>query len=126
MEKDDLYERGRAMRFDMFGEPGVRGIDDADDFQEPLQDLVTRHCFGDIWSREGLDRKTRSMLTIAMLIGQSRPDQLKNHVRGAVANGVTKEEVREILAHASLYYGLPSVSDAWRHCREALKEVDAF
>jgi 4-carboxymuconolactone decarboxylase len=126
MEMDALYERGRQMRFDMFGEPGVRGLDDADDFQEPLQDLVTRHCFGDVWSREGLDAKTRSMLTIAMLIGQSRPDQLKNHVRGAVANGVTKAEVREILVHASLYYGLPSVSDAWRQCREALKEVDAF
>lgn len=126
MEKDALYERGRQMRFDMFGEPGVRGIDDADDFGEPLQDLVTRHCFGDVWSRPGLDPKMRSMLTIAMIIGQSRPDQLKNHVRGAVANGMTKEELREILVHASLYYGLPSVSDAWRHCRDALKDVDAY
>ena len=126
MQKDELYDRGRQMRLDMFGEPGVRGIDEADDFQEPLQDLVTRHCFGDVWSRAGLDARTRSMLTIAMLIGQSRPDQLKNHVRGAVANGVTKEEVREILVHAALYYGLPSVSDAWRHCREALTEVGAY
>jgi 4-carboxymuconolactone decarboxylase len=126
MEKDALYERGRQMRFDMFGEAGVRGMDDVDDFGEPLQDLVTRHCFGDVWSRPGLDPKIRSMLTIAMIIGQSRPDQLKNHVRGAVANGMTKEELREILVHASLYYGLPSVSDAWRHCRDALKEVDAY
>ena len=126
MEKDALYERGKQMRFDMFGEAGVRGIDDADDFGEPLQDLVTRHCFGDVWSRPGLDPKMRSMLTIAMIIGQSRPDQLKNHVRGAVSNGMTKEELREILVHASLYYGLPSVSDAWRHCRDALKEVGAY
>ncbi len=126
MEKDILYERGRQMRLDMFGEPGIAGMDDADDFREPLQDLVTRHCFGDVWSRPGLDRKTRSIITIAMIIGQSRPAQLKNHVRGAVANGVTKEEIREILVHASLYYGLPSVSDAWRQCVEALEEVGAY
>jgi len=124
--KDELYDRGRAMRLEMFGEPGVKGIDEADDFQEPLQDLVTRLCFGDVWSRDGLDRRTRSMLTIAMLIGQSRPDQLRNHVKGAVANGVTKQELREILVHATLYYGLPATSDSWRQVREALKEADAY
>ena len=126
MIKDELYDRGRAMRLEMFGEPGVKGIDEADDFQEPLQDLVTRLCFGDVWSRDGLDRRTRSMLTIAMLIGQSRPDQLRNHVKGAVANGVTKQELREILVHATLYYGLPATSDSWRQVREALKEADAY
>lgn len=126
MKKDELYDRGRAMRQEMFGEPGVRTIDSADDFQDPLQDLVTRHCFGDIWSRPGLDRRTRSLLTVAMLVGQSRPDQLRNHVKGAVSNGVTKEELRELLVHASLYVGLPSVSDAWRHVREALQEADAY
>src|SRR6188768_2397541 len=94
MKKDDSYERGRAMRFDMFGEPGVRSLDNADDFNAPLQDLVTRMCFGDVWSRPGLDRKTRSMLTIAILVGQSRPDQLRNHINGALANGVTKDEIR--------------------------------
>jgi|TARA_R100000501_G_scaffold17919_1_gene34937 4-carboxymuconolactone decarboxylase len=126
LKKDELYERGRAMRQDMFGEPGVRGIDEADDFTDPLQDLVTRLCFGDVWSRPGLDRRTRSMLTIAMLIGQSRPDQLRNHVKGALANGVTKEELREILVHASIYTGLPSVSDSWRHVRQALEESGAY
>jgi 4-carboxymuconolactone decarboxylase len=125
VKHDELYERGRAMRFAMFGEPGVRGIDEADDFLEPLQDLVTRHCFGDIWSRPGLDGRTRSMLTIAMLIGQARPDQLRNHVKGAVANGVTREEIREILVHAALYYGLPSVAASWRIARDALQEADA-
>lgn|SRR5690606_6704580 len=126
MTKDEAYERGRAMRFDMFGEPGVAGIDQADDFQEPLQDMVTRLCFGDVWSRPGLDRKTRSMLTIALIIGQSRPDQLKNHIKGAIANGVTKEEIREILVHATIYVGLPATSDSWRHAREALNDVGAF
>ena len=126
MEQDELYDRGRAMRLEMFGEPGVRGIDAADDFQEPLQDLVTRHCFGDVWSRPGLDRRTRSLLTIAMLVGQARPDQLRNHVKGAISNGATKEELRELLVHASLYVGLPSVSDAWRHVREALQDAGAY
>lgn len=126
MEQDELYRRGRAMRQEMFGEPGVRTIDTADDFTDPLQDLVTRFCFGDVWSREGLDRRTRSMLTVAMLIGQSRPDQLRNHVHGAVANGVTKQELREILVHAAVYYGLPAVSDSWRHVRQALEEAGAY
>lgn len=126
MKKDELYERGRAMRQEMFGDPGVRTIDSADDFTEPLQDLVTRFCFGDVWSREGLDRRTRSMLTIAMLIGQARPAQLRNHVQGAIANGVTKTELREILVHAAAYYGLPAVSDSWRQVRQALEEADAY
>lgn len=126
MKKDEAYERGRAMRFDMFGEPGVAGIDQADDFREPLQDMVTRLCFGDVWSRPGLDRKTRSMLTIALIIGQSRPDQLKNHIKGAIANGVTKEEIREILVHATIYVGLPATSDSWRHAREALIDAGAY
>jgi len=126
MKKDDSYERGRAMRFEMFGEPGVRSLDITDDFNEPLQDLVTRICFGDVWSRPGLDRKTRSMLTIAILIGQSRPDQLRNHIKGALANGVTKDELREILLHATIYVGLPAGSDSWRHARETLQESNAY
>ena len=126
MKKDDSYERGRAMRFEMFGESGVTSLDNTDDFGEPLQDLVTRLCFGDVWSRSGLDRKTRSMLTIAILIGQSRPDQLRNHINGALANGVTKDEIREILMHATIYVGLPAGTDSWRHAREALKEANAY
>jgi len=126
MNKDESYDRGRAMRFDMFGEPGVRTLDTVDDFNEPLQDLVTRLCFGDVWSRPGLDRKTRSMLTVAILIGQSRPDQLRNHIKGALANGVTKDEIREILLHATLYVGLPAGTDSWRHARETLQEADAY
>lgn len=126
MKRDDSYDRGRALRFEMFGEPGVRSLDTADDFNEPLQDLVTRMCFGDVWGRPGLDAKTRSMLTIAILIGQSRPDQLRNHIVGALANGVTKDEIREILMHATIYVGLPAGSDSWRHAREALQDADAY
>lgn len=126
MLKDDSYDRGRAMRLQIFGEPGVAGLDDADDFMDPLQDLVTRLCFGDVWSRPGLDLKTRSLLTVAILAGQARPDQLKNHVRGAVANGASKEELREVLMHATIYHGIPAGADNWRHVRDALKEIDAY
>ncbi len=123
---EETFERGRQFRFDMFGPAGVKGMDEVDDFMEPLQDMVTRTCFGEIWSRPGLSPKIRSMITIAMLVGQSRPDQFRNHVRGAIGNGVTKDEIKEILLHATLYAGLPAGSDSWRLAAAALKEVDAY
>ena len=122
----DAFERGRALRQQIFGPAGMKSLDEADDFQMPLQDMVTRSCFGEVWSREGLSLKLRSMLTVAILAGQSRPNQLKNHVRGAIANGVTKEEIREILVHAAIYVGLPAAADSWQHATAALKEVDAY
>jgi len=123
---NDAAARGRALREQIFGAEGMRALDNADDFQMPLQDVVTRICFGEVWSRPELSLKLRSMLTIAMLAGQSRPAQLKNHVKGAIANGVTKEEIREILLHAVLYYGLPAAADSWGQATAALKEIDAY
>jgi 4-carboxymuconolactone decarboxylase len=104
----------------------MKSLEAADDFQMPLQDMVTRICFGEVWSRPELPLKLRSMLTLAILAGQSRPDQLKNHVKGAIANGVSKEEIREILLHATIYVGLPAGSDSWRHATAALKEIGAY
>jgi 4-carboxymuconolactone decarboxylase len=123
---EDVTRQGRQLREDIFGPEGVKSHDNADDFQMPLQDMVTRVCFGDVWSRPQLSLKLRSMLTIAILAGQSRPDQLKNHVKGAIANGVSKEEIREILLHATLYVGLPAGSDSWRQATAALKEIGAY
>ena len=114
------------MREEIFGADGVKSLDTADDFQMPLQDMVTRVCFGEVWSRPTLSLKLRSMLTVAILVGHSRPDQLKNHVKGAIQNGVSKEEIREILLHATLYAGLPAGSDSWRHATAALKEIGAY
>ena len=91
----DAFERGRRLREQIFGAEGMKSLENADDFQMPLQDMVTRLCFGEVWSRPTLSLKVRSMLTIAILAGQSRPDQLRNHVKGAIANGVSKEEIRE-------------------------------
>lgn len=119
-------ERGRQLREQIFGAEGMKSLIEADDFTMPLQDMVTRICFGEVWSRPGLSLKIRSMLTVAILVGQSKPNQLKNHIRGAIENGVSKEEIREILLHASLYFGLPAASDSWQHAAAALKEVDAY
>ena len=125
-ETKEAFERGRAMRLEMFGPDGVKNLDVVDDFQEPLKDMVTRTCFGEVWSRPGLTPKLRSMLTIAILVGQSRPDQFRNHIKGAIGNGVTKDEIREILLHATLYTGLPSGTDSWKQATIALKEIDAY
>ena len=122
----DATERGRRLREEIFGAEGLKSLDTADDFQMPLQDMVTRICFGEVWSRPALSLKVRSMLTIAILAGQSRPDQLKHHVKGAIRNGVSKEEIREILLHATLYVGLPAGSDSWRQATAALKEIEAY
>lgn len=122
----EAFERGRRLREEMFGPAGMKSLDNADDFQMPLQDAVTRICFGEVWSRPGLSPKLRSMLTIAILAGQSRPDQLQNHIKGAIGNGVSKEEIREILLHAMLYVGLPAASDSWRQATAALKEIGAY
>lgn len=122
--RDDAFERGRALRAAIFGPEGMKSLEQADSFQEPLQDLVTRICFGEVWSREGLSLKIRSMLTVAILVGQSRPNQLRNHVKGALANGVTREELREILLHATLYHGLPAGTDSWAIVTGVLKELD--
>jgi 4-carboxymuconolactone decarboxylase len=125
-ETGDAMERGRRLRQEMFGPAGMKSLDNADDFQMPLQDAVTRICFGEVWSRPTLSLQVRSMLTIAILAGQSRPDQLQNHIKGAISNGVTKEEIREILLHAMLYVGLPAASDSWRQATVALKEIGAY
>lgn len=125
-ETKDAAKRGAEIRQQIFGAAGMKSYYEADDFQAPLQDVVTRLCFGEVWGRPTLSLKLRSMLTIAILAGQSRPNQLRNHVRGAIANGVTKEEIREILLHATIYVGVPAGSDSWAQATEALKEINAY
>ena len=123
----ELFEKGLKIRKDVLGKEFVENaIKNADEFSMPMQELTTEYCWGYVWGRPGLDKRTRSMLTIAMLVGQSRPDQLQNHIKGAIGNGVSKEEIREILLHAMLYVGLPAVSDSWRQATAALKEIGAY
>ena len=126
MSEESARLKGEKLREEMFGAAGMKSYHEADAFTQPLQDVVTRICFGEVWSRPQLSPKIRSMLTIAMLVGMSRPNQLKNHVRGAIRNGVTKEEIREILLHATIYAGVPAGTDSWQHAADALKEIGSY
>jgi len=121
-DSTDAFDKGLAMRREMFGPGGAdHALAQASDFSRPLQEIVTRFCFGEVWQRPGLDRRTRSMLTIAMLVAAGRMVQLPAHVRGAIANGVTREELREVILHALLYCGIPAAVEATAICERALK-----
>ena len=112
------------LRRKMLGPQGAdKKLAAASDFIKPLEEWVTKQCFGEAWQRPVLDLKTRSMLTIAMLVSMGQNYHVKNHVRGAIANGVTKDEIREILMHAVIYCGLPQTVHAMLAAEEALKEL---
>ena len=114
-----------AVRRDMFGPAGAeQRLAAATDFNRPFEELVTRYCFGDAWGRPGLDRKTRSLLTLAILTAISKPNQLKIHVRGALTNGATKEESREVLLHTSIYAGIPAGVEAFTAAAEVLNAAE--
>jgi 4-carboxymuconolactone decarboxylase len=96
----------------------------ADDFNRPLQELVTEYCWGAVWGRPQLDRKTRSMLNLAMISALNRPHELRLHVAGALNNGVTREEIREVLLQVAIYCGVPAGVDAFRVAREVFAQLD--
>jgi 4-carboxymuconolactone decarboxylase len=123
--KDEAFEAGMAVRRDMFGPAGAeQRLAAATDFNRPFEELVTRYCFGDAWGRPGLDRKTRSLLTLAILTAISKPNQLKIHVRGALTNGATREEIREVLLHTSIYAGIPAGVEAFTAAAEVLNAAE--
>jgi len=124
---DQDFETGVAIRERMWGADSVRARlgEDADEFMRDFEELVTRYCFGAVWGREQLTPAMRSMLTIAMLVAMGRSFQVKLHVRGAVANGVTREQIRELLLHAAPYCGIPAALDGFRAAGEALDEIGA-
>lgn len=124
MSDDKHYEAGMELRRSMWGEAGAeQRVNQATTFNRPLEDMVTTWCFGDIWQRPGLDRKTRSMITLAALTALCRPNQLKGHVEGALANGVTVDEIREIILHTSLYSGIPTAVEGFNAAKEVLKRL---
>ncbi|MEO6366999.1 MAG: carboxymuconolactone decarboxylase family protein [Steroidobacteraceae bacterium] len=119
---DPAYQTGMTVRREMFGPAGAElRVAAATDFNRPFEDLVTRYCFGDVWARPGLDRKTRSLITLAALTALTKPNQLKVHVRGALANGASAEEIREVLMHTSIYAGIPAGVEAFGAAAEALQ-----
>ncbi len=124
MPDDQAYRDGMDIRRRMFGPEGAeKRVEAASDFNRPFEDLVTEYCFGRTWTRELIDPKTRSMLTIAILAVLAKPNQLKTHVRGAIANGATPEEIREVLMHVGIYGGIPAGADSFMHAKEVLVEM---
>ena len=122
----DLFERGLAIRKAVLGKDYVeKSIAAADDFSRPMQELSTEYCWGHIWSRPGLERRDRSLINLAMISAINRPHELKLHVKGALANGVTREEMREVFLQVAIYCGVPAGIDSFRIAREAFAEVDA-
>lgn len=116
MIKDDLYDAGLDLRRAMFGIAGAEGQTEATtDVDDKLQEIVTRWCFGDIWQREGLSRRDRSLVTLAMLVALGRAHEIRIHLRGAESNGVSDDELRELMLHAVVYCGLPAGVDGIRH-----------
>jgi 4-carboxymuconolactone decarboxylase len=115
----DLDPKGLATRRAVLGDAYVdKALGSATPFSEPLQELVTRHAWGNTWQRPGLPLRTRSIATVSMLVALGRMHELKIHVRGALNNGVTREELQEIFLHASVYCGFPAAVDAFRAAAE--------
>ena len=120
----DAFEKGLQTRRAVLGAAYVdKSISSADDFNRPMQELVTEYCWNEVWNRPGLDRKTRSLLNLAMLTALNRPHELKLHVRGAINNGVTKEEIKEVFLQTAIYCGVPASIDSFRNAREVLVEM---
>jgi 4-carboxymuconolactone decarboxylase len=111
----DGFEEGLAIRKAVLGEEYVdRALASADEFSRPFQEFVTEYCWGGPWTRPALDRKTRSMITLGILTALSKPKEIEIHVRGALNNGCTPDEIREVLLHATVYCGVPAGVDAMR------------
>ena len=119
------YEQGLAVRREVLGAEYVdRALANADSFTRELQNFVTEWCWGGVWARPGLPRKTRSLLNLAMLTALNRPHEIKIHVRGAINNGVTREEITEVFLQAGVYAGVPAAVDAFRAAKEVFDDLD--
>ncbi len=120
----ESFDKGLKTRREVLGPEYVdASIKSADDFNRPMQELVTEYCWNEIWNRPGLDRRTRSLLNLAMLTALNRPHELKLHVRGAINNGLTKEEIREVFLQSAIYCGVPAAIDSFRSAKEIFKEM---
>jgi len=122
--EDSRFEAGLAVRKAVLGEEYVeKSLASADPLSMELQKLVTEYCWGTVWTRPGLERKTRSMLNLAMLCALNRPHELKLHLRGALTNGCSKEEIVEVILQAAIYCGVPAAIDAMRTAKEVFSEA---
>lgn len=127
MTRSAQFEKGLKVRRKVLGADYVDGsLAKADDFMMAFQEITTEWCWGYAWTRPGLDHKTRSMLNLAMLTALGKPMELKLHVKGALANGLTVDEIKEILLHATVYCGIPAGLDAFKAAHETLKAEGAI
>lgn len=127
MAKNEMFEKGLKIRRDVLGAEYVdNGIAKADDFMMAFQEITTEWCWGYAWGRPGLDRKTRSLLNLAMLTALNRAPEIKLHTKGALANGVTVDEIKEVLLHATVYCGIPAGLDAFKAAHEVLVKEGAL
>jgi len=125
--ESDLFSKGLEVRKEVVGAEYVeRSLAAAkeDEFTAPLQQLITEYCWGAVWTRDGLDRRTRSLLNLAMLTALNRPHELKIHVRGAINNGASEAEIQEVLLQGAIYCGVPAALDAFRVAKEVLREME--
>jgi 4-carboxymuconolactone decarboxylase len=125
MSNSELFKRGLEIRKAVVGAEYVdKSIANADSFNMPMQELVTEYCWGAVWGREDLPRKTRSMLNLAMISVLNRPHELKLHINGALRNGVSREEIREVFLQVAIYAGVPAAIDSFRIAREVFDSID--
>jgi 4-carboxymuconolactone decarboxylase len=122
---NEMYDKGLAVRREVLGAEYVeRQLATADDFNKPLQDMLTEYCWGSVWGRPQLPRKMRSLINLAMLSALNRPIEFKTHVKGALKNGCSKEEIREVLLQVAVYCGAPAGVEAFRLAREVFSEAE--
>jgi 4-carboxymuconolactone decarboxylase len=123
----ERYEKGLAVRRGVLGDAHVdRALTKVNDFNGDFQDFITRYAWGEVWSRPGLARHTRSLLTLALMVALNRGDEFKMHVRAAFNNGVTRDEIKELLLHTALYAGLPAANTAYHLAEEVFAELDGL
>jgi len=126
MMNKELFEIGLQIRREVLGAEYVdKSITQADDFNRPLQELVTEYCWGAVWSRPGISRKMRSLINLAMLTALNRPHEVKLHLKAALNNGCSKEEIMEVLLQTAIYCGVPAAVDSFRLAREVFSEIES-
>jgi 4-carboxymuconolactone decarboxylase len=122
---DDSYEAGMRIRREVLGDAHVdRAVDSTTDFTAPFQDFITRYAWGSVWARDGLDRRTRSAITLAVLTALGRENELAMHVRAARTNGLTADEISEVLLHTAVYAGVPATNAAFAIAQRVLAEEE--
>ena len=126
MDERKRYDQGLKTRREVLGDPHVdRSLKNRTKFTEPFQDLITRYAWGEIWSRPGLPRNTRSLLTLSMLVALNRNEEFRLHLKAALSIGVTRDEIQEVLLQSAIYCGVPAANSAFHAAEEVFEQLDS-